>query len=46
LYCDGHVKWKNVTSVNAGDFGLKPATSTVTDDDGAPCLEVDTNAVS
>jgi prepilin-type N-terminal cleavage/methylation domain-containing protein/prepilin-type processing-associated H-X9-DG protein len=25
LFCDGHVKWRKVTTIQAGDFGLTPA---------------------
>jgi prepilin-type N-terminal cleavage/methylation domain-containing protein/prepilin-type processing-associated H-X9-DG protein len=29
LFCDGHVKWRKVSNIKSGDFGLVPGTDTI-----------------
>jgi prepilin-type processing-associated H-X9-DG protein len=29
LFCDGHVKWRKVSNMKSGDFGLVPGTDTI-----------------
>lgn len=44
LFCDGHVKFRRVTTLTNGDFGLAPAASGPTGD-GSTCLSKDPNLV-